>query len=365
MQEVWNQAPYRQLRTNMLNDVASPECVKCIEQERHGFFSMRNDANRTYGHHVAEVDLTEPDGTNPQFNIRYWDVRFSNLCNFRCRSCSPTFSSAWFKDHVTLYRRSPDINGRTMASVEYTTGNEDDMAQQMLPHIPNLEQVYFAGGEPLIMKEHYFLLDKLLEGGRTDVRIIYNTNFSELKYKNKHVFDYWKQFKNVSVGASLDGSAERAELIRKGTRWSDIVANRTLMMDQVPHVDFYISATVSTMNALHVLDFHREWSELGLISPKDFNVNICQGPDWYRIDCFPESFKRNVVLPAYHDHIAWLKPKDSLERATSGFTAATKFMMDQDRSAHWNTFLTETEKLDQLRSEDFWSIFDEYRDLRP
>jgi hypothetical protein len=57
--------------------------------------------------------------------------------------------------------RKPDVLGRDMAVIEYTTGNEDDMIAQMMPHVPHLEQVYFAGGEPLIMKEHYFLLEKL------------------------------------------------------------------------------------------------------------------------------------------------------------------------------------------------------------
>ena len=265
MAEVWNQQPYRTIRLNMLSDQPSKECTKCYEQEQNGFFSMRNDSNRNYGHHVAEVDLTLADGSHPDFKIRYWDIRFSNLCNFRCRSCGPIFSSNWYNDHVKLYNRVPDVLGRDMLRIEYAGRTEDDIEQQMQEHIPYLEQVYFAGGEPLIMKEHYTLLEKLIEADKTDVRIQYNTNFSELRFKDKHVFEYWKHFKNVSVGASLDASGDRAELMRKGTDWQQTLDNRRRMMAEVPHVDFYISATVSAMNVLHVLDFHREWTELGLI----------------------------------------------------------------------------------------------------
>jgi len=156
MEQVWNQEPYRNLRKNMVSETKSKECTKCYEQERNGFFSMRNDANRNYGHHIGEVNETKEDGTNPKFKIRYWDVRFSNLCNFRCRSCGPIFSSNWYQDHVKMYGKKPDVLGRDMAVIEYTTGNEDDMIAQMMPHVPHLEQVYFAGGEPLIMKEHYY-----------------------------------------------------------------------------------------------------------------------------------------------------------------------------------------------------------------
>jgi organic radical activating enzyme len=363
MEQVWNEQPLRDMRKNMLFDQKSVQCTKCYEQEANGFFSMRNDANRNYGHHITEVELTQEDGTHPEFKIRYWDVRFSNLCNFSCRSCGPIFSSNWYNDHVKLYNRKPDVLGREMARVEYTAGNEDAMLAQMLPHIPYLEQVYFAGGEPLIMREHYFMLEKLIEHNKTDIRIQYNTNFSELRFKDKHVFDYWRHFKNVSVGASLDASGDRAELIRKGTDWKQTVENRQRMIAEVPHVDFYISATVSAMNVLHVLDFHKEWVDLGLIQAKDFNVNICQSPDWYRIDILPENFKREVVIPAYEEHIAWLEPQDQLKRATNGFKSALNFILANNRNDQIDRFREEIKKLDAIRNENFWKVFPELNEL--
>lgn len=364
MEEVWNQDAYRTMRQNMMQDRPCKECTKCYEQEDNLFFSMRNDSNRNYGHLISEVDKTKDDGTHSEFKLRYWDVRFSNLCNFSCRSCGPIFSSNWYNDHVKLYNRKPDVLGRDMARVEYTAGDEDSMLKQMLPHIPYLEQVYFAGGEPLIMKEHYFMLEKLIEHDKTDIRIQYNTNFSELRYKDKHVFDYWQHFKNVSVGASLDASGARAELMRKGTDWAQVEKNRSIMKQQVPHVDFYISATVSVMNVLHVLDFHREWVQLGLIEAKDFNVNICQSPDWYRVDILPEEFKREVVIPAYEEHIAWLEPQDNLQRATNGFKSALNFISANVRCDLLPKFREEIKKLDDIRNENFWNTFPELLQLK-
>ena len=363
MEEVWNQDAYKTMRRNMLEDKSCVECTKCYEQESHGAFSMRNDSNRNYGHHIAEVESTHADGTNPEFKIRYWDVRFSNLCNFSCRSCGPIFSSNWYNDHVKLYGRKPDVLGRDMLRVEYAAGNEDDMITQMMPHVPHLEQVYFAGGEPLIMKEHYFMLEKLIEAGKTDIRLQYNTNFSELHFKDKHVFEYWKYFKNVSVGASLDASGARAELMRKGTDWNRTINNRQRMMAEVPHVDFYISATISAMNVIHVLDFHKEWVELGLINAKDFNVNICQSPEWYRADIFSKQFKEHVIKPAYELHIDWLESQDSLKRATNGFKSMLSFIMGNDAHVHWSRFVEETAKLDGIRNENFWETFYEFAEL--
>jgi organic radical activating enzyme len=325
---------------------------------------MRNDANRNYGHHIAEVDGTHEDGTHDEFKIRYWDVRFSNLCNFSCRSCGPIFSSNWYNDHVKLYGRKPDVLGRDMLRVEYTTGNEDDMIAQMMPHVPHLEQVYFAGGEPLIMKEHYLLLEKLIELGKTDIRLQYNTNFSELRFKDKHVFEYWKHFKNVSVGASLDASGARGELIRKGTDWQQTVENRERMMKEVPHVDFYVSSTISAMNVLHVADFHREWVNLGLIKAQDWNINMCQSPNWYRVDIFPTAFKNNVIIPKLEKHIEWLTPIDKLKRATNGFAGILNFLKADADPANWEEFKRGIKELDDLRSEDFWTTFPELSELK-
>lgn len=364
MREVWNQDAYRKMRRNMLANKPCVECTKCYEQERHGAFSMRNDSNRNYGHLIKEIDNTKEDGTHEEFQIRYWDVRFSNLCNFRCRSCGPIFSSNWYNDHVKLYNRVPDVLGRDMARVEYAAGNEDGMLEQMEEHVPYLEQVYFAGGEPLIMKEHYYLLEKLIEAGKTDIRLQYNTNFSELAFKDKHVFEYWRHFKNVSVGASLDGMGPQAELIRKGTDWRQTVDNRERMMREVPHVDFYVSSTVSSMNVLHVLDFHREWTRLGLIKAKDWNINICQSPEWYRVDIFPKEFKERVIYPAYEQHIAWLEPQDNLRRATTGYQSLLSLMRATDASELWPRFQEETAKLDRVRNEDFWTLFPEFESLR-
>lgn len=374
MEEVWNQDAYKTMRKNMIQGKECSQCTKCYEQEANGFFSMRNDANRNYGHHINELEMTDEDGHHGEFKIRYWDVRFSNLCNMRCRSCGPIFSSNWYSDHIKLYDtlpKSPDyVDGidhkfidRDMDRVEYTTGNEDEMIAQMEPHLPHLEQVYFAGGEPLIMKEHYYMLEKLVEYGKQDVRIQYNTNFSEMRYKDKHVFEYWKNFNNVSVGASLDASGDRAELMRKGTKWHQTVLNRTQMIKEVPHVDFYISATVSSMNIMHVMDFHKEWVELGLIKPQDFNINICQSPEWYRIDIFPQEFKAKI-REKVEAHIAWLEPKDKLKRATNGYKSLLNYLDANDGSNHFQRWIDETQKLDSIRNENFWETFPEFKELR-
>jgi radical SAM protein with 4Fe4S-binding SPASM domain len=98
LREVWNDEPYKLMRKNMLEDKPCKECTKCYEQEASGLVSMRESTNKNFGHHIALVDDTKEDGTYDDFKLRYYDIRFSNLCNFACRTCGSIFSSNWYKD---------------------------------------------------------------------------------------------------------------------------------------------------------------------------------------------------------------------------------------------------------------------------
>jgi sulfatase maturation enzyme AslB (radical SAM superfamily) len=238
------------------------------------------------------------------------------------------------------------------------------MWEQLEPHLDYVEQIYFAGGEPLLMEEHYRILEELVRRGRTDVRLIYNTNFTHTDLKGKSVFEYWKQFESVAVGASLDGHGRPAEYIRKGTVWRDVIKNRHDMLAICPQVDFYISPTLSILNAKHLPGFHREWVAAGLIKPQDLNVNILQDPAHYRIDIAPAEYKKQLT-DLYHSHILWLKSVgDPLGRATQGFESAIQFMNATDNTQLIDTFWRKTHELDDIRKENILDVIPELAALK-
>jgi organic radical activating enzyme len=353
LEEIWTGKPMQDLRTNMLNETPSAACTRCYEQEASGFFSGRKSANKHHGHHVKKLE------SNP-FELTYWDIRFSNLCNLKCRSCGHIFSSQWYQDQAKLAGPEWKLNNSVL---NYAGRNEQDMWTQLEPHLDYVEQIYFAGGEPLLMEEHYNILEELLKRGRTDVRLIYNTNFTHTDLKGRSVFEYWKQFKSVAVGASLDGMGLPAEYIRKGTKWADVVKNRHDMLRICPEVDFYISATLSILNAWHLPSFHQEWTAAGLIRAQDFNVNILQDPAHYRIDIAPADYKQRVEA-LYRDHIDnWLTGRDPLQRATVGFESAIAFMNATDNTNLIDSFWRKTHELDSIRNEHWSKVLPELKAL--
>jgi organic radical activating enzyme len=353
LEEIYRDAPMRELRNDMLNEKSNPACGRCYEQEESGFFSGRRSANKHHGHHIKRI-------ADDKFQMSYWDIRFSNLCNLSCRSCGHIFSSSWYQDQARLAGK--DWKDRNQA-LNYAGRTETDMWEQLIPHLDYVEQIYFAGGEPLMMAEHYNILDELERRGRFDVRLIYNTNFTHVKLKDRTVFDYWKKFKSVAVGASLDDSGVRGEYIRKGTRWTEVEQNRRDMLAICPEVDFYISPTLSIMNAQHLPEFHRDWVEKGLIRPKDLNVNILQDPAHYRIDIAPQKYKEELSK-IFLDHIVWLRDQDPLGRATQGFNSAVTFMNATDNTHLIDQFWRKTHELDTIRNENLLDVIPELQALK-
>ena len=353
LEDIYRDAPMRELRKDMLNERYNPACNRCYEQEESGFFSGRRSANKHHGHHVKRID-------DDKFQMSYWDIRFSNLCNLSCRSCGHIFSSSWYQDQTKL--AGGDWKDRNKA-LNNAGRTETDMWEQLVPHLDYVEQIYFAGGEPLMMAEHYNILDELERRGRFDVRLIYNTNFTHVQLKDRTVFDYWKKFDSVAVGASLDAMGPRAEYIRKGSNWNNVERNRMQMLETCPDVDFYISPTLSIMNALHLPKFHREWVKKGYIKPQDLNVNILQDPAHLRIDIAPTKYKR-VIQADYEDHLDWLRPQDPLQRATVGFESAINFMTATDNSDLLTKFWSKTKELDDLRRENIFNVLPELRALQ-
>ena len=348
LETIYRGSAMDELRTNMLNETKSPACTRCYEQEESGFFSGRKSANKHHGHQIKRIE----DGN---FQMSYWDIRFSNLCNLSCRSCGHIFSSSWYQDQAKLAGGNWAEKNLVL---NYAGRTETDMWEQLIPHLDYVEQIYFAGGEPLMMKEHYNILDELERRGRFDVRLIYNTNFTQTRLKDREVFDYWRKFDSVAVGASLDAMGPAAEYIRKGTDWDQVERNREQMLKTCPRVDFYISPTLSIMNALHLPKFHRHWVDKGYIKPQDLNINILQDPAYLRIDIAPMKYKQRIRV-AYEEHLAWLRPLDSLQRATVGFESAVTYMMATDNTSLLPKFWAKTRELDAIRKENILEVIPE------
>lgn len=376
IEEVWNSDKYKELRLAMLNGERLDCCRRCYELEDRTYtWTLRKNHNSWYGDkHFDLVRQTNDDGSIDEMRMAYLDVRFSNICNMKCRSCGPELSSLHAKEHGELYGKHEVANIlNNDGEIIINIAKKNNFWEDLQKYLPDVEEVYFAGGEALITDEHYQILDKWLETNKTDVALRYTTNFSNFKYKRKSVIEYWKQFNDIQVSASLDCNGARAEYSRHGTDWQQIEQNRLQMLDEVPHVYFELTPTISLYNIWNWPDFHMDWVERGLVDIENCRLNMLTGPDFMRVDHMPEHYKQELRAK-YLDYKSWAfekirdramaKPeiiKDVIGKIDSVIQFINAGTLNEDKLKQ---FFANNHRLDQYRKEDFWTTFPEMEWLR-
>ena len=355
LEQIWNSDTVKQIRKDMLAGKKVNACSVCYNNEDLERDSLRKNLNRRFIHHSNKIDSTRKDGFN-EYNLNYLDARFNNLCNLSCRSCGPNASSSWYQPALAIGKINKSVKALKIAGKD-----NHDIFDQIIQQLDNIECIYFAGGEPLMMEQFYQIVEELDRRGRHDVELVYNVNMTKWSLGERSVFDIWKNFKKISIGASLDGEFQRGEYLRCGQRWDDVVRFRKEILVNRPDIDFYISSTTSILNALHLPDFHRSWVDQGLIAPKDFNINLLFWPTYLSVDCAPKYLK-DAIRKKYQEHIKWLQPLDPIGRATYGFKSVINYL-DNDKEFDPVDFWSNITPLDNYYELNLLEVFPELSNL--
>ena len=305
LEDIWNSSKMKSLRKEFMEGKEPIICDKCFNKERAGNTSTRQHNNDHFPHVIKRIpSITLEDGTCTEFKLRYWDFRFSNICNYKCRSCGPRHSSSWAEDARTLgynsYKNAKpsrllaedDINKKV---IKIDLVNNKKTTDFIYEHIDEVERIYFAVGDPLLMDENWYILDKLHRMKKFNVKIFYNTNMSTLKSKNKHILDYWKDFKNIDILASIDEIDKRAEIIRSGTNWKR-VENNLIEMSNLQNITVRPSITVSAMNVFRIPEIVQRFIDIGVINKRynysNLSLNHLFSPNYYHVSILTDERRR-------------------------------------------------------------------------
>ena len=357
LESSWNSPKMRDLRKSMLNGQPSACCERCYIPEKNNLSSFRRGINFKMASHFDKVGRTDADGGLDVFRVPYLDIRFSNRCNFRCRTCCPDLSSGWRADAVKLGW----IDGSSSSEIRAAEAGGPFMTR-IFSLIDDAESVFFAGGEPLLMDEHYQILNRLIARKKWRVRLAYNSNCSVLQYKQYDLLKMWKRFKDILILASLDGSHKRGDYIRKGQDWAAIEGNIAAIRKKCPQALLRLAPTVSVFNAFHLTGFFQELIDKRLFKMYEINVNILFEPAIYNIRNFPPRLKEKLTRQ-YEDFInEYLPSGRSAETAREHFQAVIRYMNGGILQC-LGEFRQVTRQLDELRNENFCEVFPEIREL--
>ena len=354
LSDIANNENMKKVRRQMLSNQRPEICSACWKNEDAGLLSGRQKVNAQWGNYKNLTNLTKPDGTFSEFKLRYLDIRLSNICNLKCKMCGSSFSSRIAHEHADMFGDNKFIE------LKLSSAELKNTLEFVENNIINLDIVHFAGGEPLIMAEHYQVLDLLIKHQRTDIPLSYNSNFTVLKYKNFNIIEYWKQFNTVIFRASIDLIGEQAGYVRHGTNYDDIEENYSLIKD---YVDFEINSIVHMLNIFNLPKLQYRWITVHQLPAKALSFRIMIIPSNMSVQVLPTLYKtqaENYIL----DHIRWLESIADTEHLVSSWKDVLQYMYASDQSHLLGNFFKSNDMQDTYRCEKFEEVFPEYINLR-
>lgn len=374
------------IRRNMMQGIWSDECQRCKTEE-----SLNLDSRRIYERDTwKDITMesvrahTTEDGTidTDALPVTYYDLRFGNFCNLACRMCGPNDSTGWYDDwnklwdvdyfqdtHGTEHMRRE--NGKWVSD-SYSWHGSDEFWRQLDANSRHIKHVYMAGGEPLLIERHYEFLQGCIDRGHAkNIIIEYNTNCTSLPNR---VLDMWSHFRQIRIGASIDGFGKILEYQRYPASWDKVYRNLQKINAGPANIVAWIAYTVTAYNILHLPDFMR-WKlcESGLDRfnnhPKRPIVthHMAHMPLHLNVRILPKLLK-NMVTDKFDQFVDWTVAQrldDNIKaRASDIRNSVCGFMNTKNTYStdDWHWFKIHTNKLDKIRGQD---VFDVVPELRP
>ena len=320
----------KQLQDDMLNDRYNDGCIACLHGDAVDKVSTRQTAFEDYGNTI--YNKTEID---------FIDLRSSNICNFKCRSCEPSYSSRIQAE----VRRDPSLEKF------YSIGKilpQDDNYEWILDNLSQLKRIMFTGGEPTqIPRVRDILLEIQRQQLDIKIQIISNASFTDDFW-----FDITKSMPNINWALSIDACGTEAEIIRDGTNWS-LVANNVERLFSVAN-SINIGTVITNLNILHLRELFIFTNHMKKYHAKKDNgsthlISICNFPKHFSPYNWPESIRPYVIeqLEQALTVAEQDSQKQTLERLIQNVNTALFNLTD------WENFLTHNRLLDTIRNQNF------------
>lgn len=263
-EEFLNSKELQNTKIEFLAGKSPTRCNTCWNWERQGLQSIRQYYTRLYPECTAGIDI------DTKLPVKHMELRASNLCNLSCRMCSADNSIEIEREiEKNSYLKKWFLNNTVDQKINNTNW------QQVLEHVNTLKILVLTGGEPMLIKEYYDLLDLCVANGKNkDISLIIYTNGSVY---NPKFIEKISQFDTVKINVSIDAVGKTAEYQRYGIGWGTVKQN-TIQFAKLD-IKLGIHSTVTAYSLLDfsaLADFYKEL--LALDDTIEFKAHVATGP---------------------------------------------------------------------------------------
>jgi MoaA/NifB/PqqE/SkfB family radical SAM enzyme len=351
--QLWEQEEFQNLRDQFLRNERPSGCKACWDEEAAGIPSMRltrenggkTHPHATFFHHI------------PRLYPKSLDLKLSNLCNLKCRICTPFLSTQWMKEIIDLQVNDMgDVKTFTRNSREKFSENpsNEEILKQWAPTIDYLE---FYGGEPLMQQEHDKILRIMNEHGKPEhTGLYYNTNGTIC---DEEFFKLWAPFREIIINFSIDDIGTRFEFQRKNAVWNETLENmvkyKELAAKYNVNMTIRLYTTVGILNVFYLNEFFE------FVKKHDMKVllNLVHYPHHYSIVNLPaeikDVIKEKLLSIDTNGYLAeWSPTIDNIVNFMYGAECNMELL---------KTFFHKTRIHDEYRNESFSETFPELYEM--
>jgi len=335
IQESWNGPQMKKLRQAFIDGKKPNECRQCWNEEDIGMKSFRQGLNfylEQYPRQKERYDFTSTEAPAPF----YLDLKLSNVCNLKCRMCSPMTSSLFEKESK---KHDPGFTSDPYWHQNKFLGTENEAAfREWLPHI---DKMCFTGGEPFMAKENKDMLQMMIDEGHSErMDLHFNTNGM---FMGKDIVRMLKRFKEVSLAFSVDDIGRRLNYHRSGADWNIIHKNILKAKKELPECLIEIYCTVNNYNIWYLDEALLEFKKL----TKFVSYNFVYEPAY---------LSPRKLYPVI---------KEKLVERFKGIRGYEKlidyiYSDDEDLTVKFHDSI---QRMDKIRDEDFEDVFPEWAEI--
>lgn len=332
IKDIRDSESFNQLKQDMLNGVKNDICNFCYKREEKGIESKRIRENNRWG---LNKSTYKSFLNNPLISV---ELRLGNTCNLKCLICHPWSSSKWNED--------AEVVGYEKMTIDRTWFKDKKVYDELTKYSQEVKHLWFNGGEPTLIKEHYYLLEKLIEENKnSDITLEYHTNGSNFPDR---LIKLWKKFKRVDITLSIDDIYDRLYYQRFPIKHEEVQKNiNKIKKANQGNIQMVVIPTVSLYNVFNLDNLYNFYKKIDI---KINLFNYLNFPTHLAIHNIPEKYK-NRLLKRY---------KNTLPEY---FHTELEYNLYSRESKGLDKFKDFTKKLDSHRKVSILNYLPEYVDI--
>lgn len=259
-------------------------------------------------------------------NPSYLEVDFDTTCNFKCAYCMPSYSTTW---QAEIKQHGPyKLTGNVLHDLDWlkANGGLPILQSEENPYVDafwkwwpdavkDLHTFRITGGEPLLSKNTFKVLDYLIENPQPQMEFNINSNLGvpapliDKLIEKMQIIQEKKAVKKFKLYTSNEAFGKQAEYIRFGLDYPAWYANCQRILREIP--DSYLTV-MAAFNILSIPSFKEFMKEI-----------ICLKTEFTKQPERPHPVSLDVPYVRWPEHLApWVAPYEFLEQIKDCVTFA-------------------------------------------